>query len=101
MAARRRVKPRGRSWLALALLAFVLVAIAIVWRRGVGMRQTREVEALLRQRLDLEAQRAGLEADIRAALSLARIAPLAERRLGMHVAADSQLVYLARPGAPR
>jgi membrane protein implicated in regulation of membrane protease activity len=88
---------RGRSVVALVLLAFVLVAVAVVWRRTVGIANARELEQLTRRRLQLVAQRGKLLADIREAASRSHIAPIAERRLDMHIATDSQLVLLPRP----
>jgi cell division protein FtsL len=94
--AKRRVKPRGRSRLALALLAFVLVAVLIVWRRAEGVDGERAIEQLAAQRRMLEAERARLESQIREAESLGRIGPIAERRLGMRIATDTGLVTLPR-----
>jgi cell division protein FtsL len=82
---------------ALVLCAFVLAAAAVVWRRTVGIARARELGALAQRRVELEAQRAKLEGDIREAASRSRVAPMAERRLNMHVATDSQYVILPRP----
>ena len=97
MAKRRRVAMRGRAVVALALCAFVLVAVAVVWRRTVGMSRGRELATLAQRRIELQAQRAKLESDIREGASRSRLAPLAERHLNMHVATDSQYVILPRP----
>jgi cell division protein FtsL len=99
--ATRRVKKRGRSLLALGLLAFVLVAVIIVWRRAAGVEAERALEELADERRTLEAERARLELQIREAESRARIAPIAERRLGMRTATDSQYVLLPRRSAAR
>jgi cell division protein FtsL len=88
---------RGRSVVALALVAFVLVATCVVWRRSIGIAQARELRELGRRRAQLAATRTALESDVRVASSRARIAPLAERRLGMRVPADTQVVSLRRP----
>ena len=92
----RSTRVRGRSAVAFALLAFRLVAVAVVWRRTIGIANGRELEQLAQRRLELEAQRTKLREDIREATSRARMAPVAERRLEMHVATDSQLVLLRR-----
>ena len=97
MAKRRRVALRGRAVVALLLCAFVLAAAAVVWRRTVGMSRGRELDALAQRRVELEARRAKLEGDIREVASRSRLAPLAERRLNMRVATDSQYVILPRP----
>lgn len=94
--AKRRVRLKGRSIVALVLLAFLLVAVAVVWRRTVGIATAREIDQLTQQRLQLEAQRGRLLADIREAASRSRLAPIAERRLDMHIATDTQLVILPR-----
>ena len=99
--AARRVRRRGRSGLALALVAFVLVAVLVVWRRTVGVEAERALEMMAEQRRTLEAERARLESHLREAESRGRIAPIAERRLGMRVATDSQYVVLPRPRAER
>ena len=99
MAKRRRVALRGRAVVALLLCGFVLAAAAVVWRRTVGMRRGRELDVLAQRRVELEAHRAKLEGDIRETASRSRLAPLAERRLNMRVATDSQYVIL--PRAPR
>jgi hypothetical protein len=49
-----------------------------------------------RARRDLDAQRVALERDIRQASSRERIEQVAERRLGLRVPSDSQLITLVR-----
>ena len=95
--AKRRVSGRGRSRVALLLLGFVLVSTVVIWRRSAGIERARELRDLTRARGELLAERARLERDIRDASSRARLVPLAERRLGMHLPADSEIVYLVRP----
>ncbi|HEU4565548.1 MAG TPA: hypothetical protein VFS05_12890, partial [Gemmatimonadaceae bacterium] len=65
--AKRRVKLKGRSIIALVLVAFLLVAVAVVWRRTVGIAGARELDQLAQRRLQLEAERGRLLADIREA----------------------------------
>lgn len=99
--AKRRVRPRGRAIVAGVLGGFVLVATAVIYRRSDGMSRARELDLLQQRRLQLEGQRAALEGEIRASSSRVRLAPIAERKLGMHVAADSQFVILpAASGKP-
>ncbi|HYV96649.1 MAG TPA: hypothetical protein VE967_04250 [Gemmatimonadaceae bacterium] len=88
---------RGRTIFALFLLGFVLVATGVIWRRSVGVAQARGIQDLERQRTDLEARRAALEGEIRDATSRARLARIAEDRLGMRVPSDSQVITLPRP----
>ena len=91
---------RGRSIVALALLGFLLVATGVIWRRSLGIAQRIELRTLDRERMQLEAQKVKLENDIREASSRARLAPIAEQRLDMHVPNDSQVVILPRPTTP-
>jgi cell division protein FtsL len=85
---------------ALLLVGFVLVAVGVIWRRTYGVAQSRELAQLDRRRLDLLAQRTRLESDIRDLSSRARLAPIAEQRLRMHVPNDSQVVILGATRAP-
>ncbi|MFL5575809.1 MAG: cell division protein FtsL [Gemmatimonadaceae bacterium] len=83
--------------IALLLVGFVLVATGVIWRRSFGIAQSRELRELDRRRLELEAQRARLQGEIRDLSSRAKLAPIAEQRLDMHVPDDSQVVILPRP----
>ncbi len=97
----RGVAPRGRAWVALVLVSFVLVAASVIWRRTAGVEQARELRSLRMQRAQLEARKAQLESDIRRISSRSVLLPIVERRLDMHVPNDSQVVILTRaPGAP-
>ena len=86
---------------ALALLGFLLVATGVIWRRSYGIAQRAELDALGRERVQLEAQVVELESEIREASSRARLAPIAEQRLQMHVPTDSQVVILPMPSPRR
>jgi cell division protein FtsL len=91
---------RGRSLIALCLFGFVLVATGVIWRRSVGVGQSAKIQELDKHRSDLEARRAALEGEIRDATSRARLARVAEERLGMRVPSDSQVITLPRPVPP-
>ena len=95
-----RKRGRGRQ-LALLLASFLLVATGVIWRRSYGIARSRELTELDRRRVQLEARRAQLESEIRDMSSRARLAPIVEQRLQMHVPADSQVVILPRPSRPR
>ena len=98
MAARRvAARARGRAWVALALLGFVLVGAAVIWRRAQGHAQARTLLALEQQRLQLQSQRAQLRSEIRDLVSRSSLAAVVEKRLDMHVPNDTQLVILTRP----
>ncbi|MEO6210943.1 MAG: hypothetical protein ABIQ10_12530 [Gemmatimonadaceae bacterium] len=100
MAARRVAsRGRGRAWVALALLAFVLVGAGVIWRRAEGHAQAKGLIALENQRLQLQSQRAQLRSDIRDLVSRSSLAAVVEKRLDMHVPNDTQLVILTRPRA--
>jgi cell division protein FtsL len=86
--------------IALALVSFVLVASAVVWRRSVGIAQAREITQLAKRRTQLVSERAALQSGVRMAASRGRIGPVAEQRLGMHVPTDTQVVLLPRRGMP-
>jgi cell division protein FtsL len=92
----RKVGSRGRLWFALLLLGFVLIASGVVLRRTYGIAGARELLALETRRSGLIAERLRLEREIRAASSRARLQPIAEQRLQMHVPGEDQVVYLTR-----
>jgi len=76
---------RGRSLVGLLLGAFVLIALAIVWRRTIGISQSEQLAVLDARRTTLESERARLAAEIRDASSRQNLGTSVERRLGMHV----------------
>jgi cell division protein FtsL len=85
--------------IALALLGFVLVATGVIARRTYGIDQARALRDLDRKRQALEAERVKLDGEIRDASSRARLAPIAEQRLNMHVPSPDQVIMLT-PGRP-
>ena len=94
-------RPRGRSIVALVLVSFVLVAVGVIWRRSYGFSREREISLLEQKRTQLEGERARLELEIRDLSSRARLAPIAEQRLGMRIPSDSQVIDIRRdPVAP-
>jgi cell division protein FtsL len=101
MAKRKVVLARGRSLIALVLVGFVLVTTGVIARRVAGARQQREIRDLQRKRDALEAERIKLEAAIRDASSRARLQPIAEQRLNMHIPKPEQQILITRPRPPR
>jgi hypothetical protein len=89
---------KGRHWLMLWLVVFVCVLLAIAARQSAGFRTARHLGELREERTVLEARRAELERQIRAASSRQVLVPLAERRLGLHQPSDSEFTLL--PLAP-
>ncbi len=85
----------------MAMIGFVLLAAGVIWRRATGIQHAKEIRALESQLSELEAQRATLREEIRNASSRSVLLPIAQNRLNMHVAADSQIVILQRPPTPR
>jgi len=81
---------------ALMLCAFVLVALAIVWRRTIGIGESEHLAVLDAKRVELEGERARLESEIRDASSRQTLGTSVERRLGMHIPSDKQVVILPR-----
>jgi len=88
---------RGRTLVAIVLGAFVLIALSIVWRRTIGIAEAERLAALDSKRATLESDRARLDAEIRDASSRQSLGTAAERRLGMHVPTDKQVVILPKP----
>ncbi len=95
----RKVAGSGRIRFALVLLAFVAVASVVVLRRTYGIAAARELQAMETRRSGLVAERRRLESEIRLASSRARLQPIAEQKLQMHVPSENQVVYLTRDGA--
>jgi cell division protein FtsL len=84
------------------LVAFVIVSAAVIARRSYGHREGMELTALQRRKATLQSERVKLQQQIRDASSRSVIVPLAERRLGMHLPLESQMIMLkaASNGTP-
>jgi cell division protein FtsL len=87
---------RGRTLVGLFLASFVLVALAIVWRRTIGIGQSERLNALDSRKAHLQGERVRLESEIRDASSRRTLGETAENRLGMRIPADNQVVILPR-----
>jgi hypothetical protein len=96
--AKRSVTLRGRTLVALVLAVFVAVALAIVWRRTIGIGQSARLAQLDSKRSTLESDRARIEAEIRQASSRQQLGTAVETRFGMHVPTDNQVVILPGQG---
>jgi cell division protein FtsL len=92
--AKSRVAASRRSFVALALVGFVLVATGVIARRAYGVREQREIRQLQKARDALITERIRLEGVIRDASSRARLQPIAEQRLNMHIPKADQQVFL-------
>jgi hypothetical protein len=91
---------KGRHWLMLWLVVFVCVLLAIATRQSAGFRTARRLGELREERMALDARRTELERQIRAASSRQVLIPLAERTLGLHEPADSELTLLPVTPSP-
>jgi cell division protein FtsL len=93
-------RPRGRWIVALLLTAFVVVTTAVIWRRGFAVKKGEELRALTRRRNQLRAERASLERQVGELTAPSALGGLAERRLDMHIPADTQVIVLPAPTLP-
>ena len=89
---------KGRHWIAIWLAAFLATAAAVVWRQTAAVAAARELRTLQAARGALETSRAAAAAAVRRARSRAVLVPLAERRLGLRLPNDTEIVILQRPG---
>jgi hypothetical protein len=79
------------------LLGFLALASAIVWRKSYGFTEGQRLRELTERRTELDGRLTRLEGDIRSTLTLGRLGAIVERRLGLKVPADSQIILLTRP----
>jgi cell division protein FtsL len=90
----RRAPRRGRTWVALVLVGFVVLASAVIWRRAIGLRQADALRTLETRRAELDGEKVKLESQIRMLSSREHLGPIAEQRLHMRVPDDSQVIVL-------
>ncbi len=81
---------KGRHYLMLWLLLFLVVAAGIVARQNSAIATARRLAELRTERTNLEARRADLEGRIREASCRRALAPLAAS-LGLHEPSDSEV----------
>ena len=91
---------RGRHWVLLWLLIFLVGAVAVVSRQTAALQTARRLHDLREERRSLEARRADVERRIRAASSRQVLVPMAKRTFGLHEPADSEFVLFPVPSAP-
>jgi cell division protein FtsL len=96
--AQRGVGLKGRTIVGILLVAFLVVALSIVWRRTIGISESRKLTDLESTRAQLESERARVESEIRDASTRQRLGAVATTKLGMHVPSDNQVVILPRQG---
>ena len=87
---------RGRTAIAIGLVAFLVVTSSVVWRRARGSAAAASLHDLGTELAELQAQRAKLDGEVRRASSLVELAPKFQR-LGLRSPSDSQVIDLADP----
>ncbi|MDX2194114.1 MAG: hypothetical protein NW201_12225 [Gemmatimonadales bacterium] len=95
---------RGRHYLILWLALFLGVAAAVVTRQTASLATAARIRQLGTQREELLARRGDVERRVRAATSREVLQRVAQERLGLRIATDSDLVLLdpaARAGDAR
>ena len=87
---------KGRHWILLWLVLFLVVATAVIARGSSAYSISRELTALRVERASLEAQRAELERRIRQASSR-QVLIERMRRAGLHSVSDSEYILFSVP----
>ena len=88
---------RGRQLTAIVLLGFLVLTSAVVWRKSYGFTEGQKLRELAERRTELDARRTRLDGDIRSIVTLRRLGAIVEKRLGLRVPADSQIILIRRP----
>jgi len=102
MAAARASTRSRRAGLPAMVLAFFFVlgaAALVIWRQTRGVEMERRVRAVQEEYAIAEAERLALIKEIQSLSSRARITRVARERLGMHLPADSEIVFLPVPAS--
>jgi cell division protein FtsL len=96
------MKLRGRVWLGLWLVLFLVVSLAIVARQRAALLTAGELNRLREERLALEAERADYLRRIREASSQRVLIPRVQTRLQLRMPSDSEYVTfeVPAPGGP-
>jgi len=88
---------KGRHWVAIWLAGFLAAAAAVVWRQTAALAAGRDLRQLEVTRGALEVARAAAAGEIHRARSRGVLVPLAERRLGLRLPQDSEIIILQDP----
>jgi cell division protein FtsL len=94
------MRVKGRHWLLLWALLFLLVAVAVVARQTAAFKVARRLREMRDQRSALEARRGDLERRIREASGRQVLVPRAEHDLGLHLPADNEFILFPVPAEP-
>lgn len=95
------MKLRGRVWLGLWLMLFLVVSLAIVARQRAALLTAGELNRLREERLALEAERADYLRRIREASSQRVLIPRVQTRLQLRMPSDSEYVTFELPVSGR
>lgn len=95
---RKRGPLKGRSLVAIGLLAFVAVTSLVIWRRSVGYATAKAMQQANAEKRALESEKTTLGNQLRDARSRRFVVAEAERRLGLHVATESETRVIAESG---
>lgn len=85
--------------MAFVLVTFLVLASGIVWRKSYGFTEGQRLRELSERRTELDAHRTRIEGEIRSILTLRRLGATVEKKLGLRMPADTQLIWLPRPHA--
>jgi cell division protein FtsL len=85
-----------RSLIAIGLVSFVAVTFIVVWRRSLGVENSRQIARMETRIRELETERKTLQNRIREASSYNRVVTEAQKRLDMKHPDDSRIRYFDR-----
>lgn len=85
---------------AFALVALLASLWGVTWRQSRALEAMSELDEIRRQASLAESERVDLERSIQVLESRARVVPEARERLGMHIAASTELVILPWEAKP-
>ncbi len=88
---------KGRYWVMLWLALFLATAAVVQYRQSRAVAAVRELRSLETARAALEVSKANLAGKIHIDKSRAVLVPLAQRRLGLRLPLDSEVVIIQAP----
>jgi cell division protein FtsL len=93
----KRSRRAGVPAMVLGFLFVLGAAALVIWRQTKSVEMERRVRAVQEEQAIAEAERLALIKQIQTLSSRARITRVARERLGMHLPADSEIVFLPVP----
>src|SRR2546428_13753751 len=94
-------RAKGRHWVALWLVAFLVTTWLVYARQTAAIRAARELADLRARRANLDGPRADLERRIPAPESRAVLVPRPQARLRLRLPRDTEIVLVPSPRASR